>query len=57
MCKIKGGNRVVLVDGFYVETAVCTIIGIIWFCIFKNILKNVQAKSRSQWLVKVKEPR
>ncbi|XP_060877595.1 acetyl-coenzyme A transporter 1-like isoform X2 [Metopolophium dirhodum] len=57
MCKTIGGDCVVIVNGYYVETAVCTIIGIIWFCIFRKILKNFQTKGRSYWLVDIKRPR
>ncbi|XP_022165996.1 acetyl-coenzyme A transporter 1-like [Myzus persicae] len=54
MCKTNGGDCIAIVNGFYLETAVCTIIGIIWFCLFRNVLKNVQTKDRSYWLVNIK---
>ncbi|CAI6343822.1 unnamed protein product [Macrosiphum euphorbiae] len=57
MCKTIGGDCVVIVNGYYVETAACTIIGIIWFCIFRKILKNIQSKDRSYWLVDIKRAR
>ncbi|KAL4097897.1 hypothetical protein QTP88_022597 [Uroleucon formosanum] len=57
ICKTNGGECIVIVNGYYVETAVCTIIGIIWFCIFRKILNNVQSKDRSYWLVNIKRPR
>eukprot|EP00102_Acyrthosiphon_pisum_P021847 XP_016659057.1 PREDICTED: acetyl-coenzyme A transporter 1-like [Acyrthosiphon pisum] len=57
MCKTIGGDCVVIVNGYYAETAVCAIIGIIWFCIFRKILKNVQTKGRFYWLVDIKTPR
>jgi len=56
MCVADGGNCVVIVNGYYVETAVCTIIGIVWFCIFRIILKNIQTKGPSHWLVNIKKP-
>lgn len=56
MCKTNGGDCVVIVNGFDVETAMCTIIGIVWLCIFRNILKNLQIKGPSQWLVNVRRP-
>ncbi|XP_022165986.1 acetyl-coenzyme A transporter 1-like [Myzus persicae] len=57
MCETNEKDCVVIVNGFYVETAACTIIGIIWFYIFRNILRNVQTKGRSYWLVNIKRPR
>lgn len=41
----------VVLNGYYVEMVVCTIIGIIWFVHFKNILKSLQNKCPTQWLV------
>ncbi|VVC28209.1 Hypothetical protein CINCED_3A024306 [Cinara cedri] len=55
-CKTNGGDCVIQVNGYYVETAVCTVIGIVWFGIFFKILKNLQIKSPSHWLVNVKPP-
>ncbi|CAI6351343.1 unnamed protein product [Macrosiphum euphorbiae] len=57
MCKTLDGDCVVIVNGYYVEMAVCTIIGVIWFCIFRNILKKFQNKGPSHWLVNIKRPR
>ncbi|CAI6369820.1 unnamed protein product, partial [Macrosiphum euphorbiae] len=56
MCKTIGGDCVVIVNGYYVEMAVCTIVGIIWFSIFRKILKKVQSKGPSNWLVDIKRP-
>lgn len=45
------------VNGYYIEMVLCTIFGILWYGIFKNILKNLQMKCPSQWLVNyVKQP-
>ncbi|XP_060878679.1 acetyl-coenzyme A transporter 1-like [Metopolophium dirhodum] len=57
MCKTIDGDCVVIVNGFYVEMALCTIFGFIWLCIFRNILKKFQNKGRSHWLVNIKRPR
>ncbi|XP_022174756.1 acetyl-coenzyme A transporter 1-like [Myzus persicae] len=54
MCKLKGGDCIVIVNGYYVESVVFTIFGIIWYFIFKNILKHLQSKSPSHWLVNSK---
>jgi len=54
MCKSKGGDCIVKVNGYYVETVVFTIIGIIWYFVFKNKLKHLQSMSPSHWLVHTK---
>jgi PAT family acetyl-CoA transporter-like MFS transporter 1 len=54
-CKINGG-QCVDVNGYYVETAMCTILGVIWLSIFGKILKKLQTRSLSSWLVNVKPP-
>jgi len=47
----------VTVNGYYIEMVLCTIFGILWYGVFKNILKNLQMKCPSQWLVNyVKQP-
>jgi len=56
MCETNEGDCVVIVNGYYVETAVCTMIGIVWFFIFRIILKNIQTKGPSDWLVNIKKP-
>ncbi|XP_060866175.1 acetyl-coenzyme A transporter 1-like isoform X1 [Metopolophium dirhodum] len=50
-CITDGGECVVTVNGYYIEMVLCTIFGILWYGIFKNILKNLQMKCPSQWLV------
>ncbi|VVC36429.1 Major facilitator superfamily domain,Acetyl-coenzyme A transporter 1 [Cinara cedri] len=41
------------VDGYYIEVALFSILGIVWYVIFKNILKNLQYRSISHWTVNV----
>ncbi|XP_026822981.1 acetyl-coenzyme A transporter 1-like [Rhopalosiphum maidis] len=53
VCKSKGGDCITIVNGYYVESIVCTVFEIIWFIIFKNKLKQLQSKSPSHWLVKM----
>lgn len=55
MCKINGGGCITTVNGYYVETVLCVLIGIVWYIIFKYILKNIQVKSSSHWLVNMKK--
>ncbi|XP_025194188.1 acetyl-coenzyme A transporter 1-like isoform X2 [Melanaphis sacchari] len=56
-CTTDGGDCIVTVNGYYIEMVLCTIFGILWYSIFKNILKNLQTKCPSKWLVNyVKQP-
>lgn len=44
-------------NGYYVEMVLFTLIGLIWYDIFKNVLKDLQSTNASQWLVQnVKQP-
>lgn len=36
--------------------AVCTVIGTVWYIIFKNVFKTLQTKSPSHWIVNVEQP-
>ncbi|CAH1724858.1 unnamed protein product [Aphis gossypii] len=40
-------NCVTIVDGYYVEAAICMVIGFVWYGIFKRIYKNLELKNRS----------
>lgn len=44
------------VNGYFLEMALCTVVGIVWYAVFKKILKNLQVKSPSHWMVNVKTP-
>ncbi|CAI6365998.1 unnamed protein product [Macrosiphum euphorbiae] len=56
ICKANEGNCIVTINGYYVEIIPCTIIGIAWYIYFRNILKNLQIRSPSHWLINVKKP-
>ncbi|VVC28206.1 Major facilitator superfamily domain,Acetyl-coenzyme A transporter 1 [Cinara cedri] len=56
MCKTNGGDCAIIVNGYYMETAVCTVIGTVWYTIFKNVLQTLQTKSSSHWIVNVEKP-
>lgn len=54
MCTANNKDRcITAVDGFYTGTTLCTLIGIVWYIVFKDIIKNLQRKSLSHWLVNV----
>uniref|UniRef100_A0A2S2QEU1 Acetyl-coenzyme A transporter 1 n=1 Tax=Sipha flava TaxID=143950 RepID=A0A2S2QEU1_9HEMI len=46
----------IIVDGYYVEEVLCTIIGIIWISIFRKKFKSFQTLSPSHWSVHRKSP-
>ncbi|KAE9541831.1 hypothetical protein AGLY_003822 [Aphis glycines] len=54
MCSLFGGTCEVFIDGFYIETIICTIYGIIWIFIFKKIINNLQSKNVKEWHVEIK---
>ncbi|VVC38259.1 Major facilitator superfamily domain,Acetyl-coenzyme A transporter 1 [Cinara cedri] len=41
----------VFIDGFYIETFLCTIYGIIWYCAFKKSIITLQSKPIEEWHV------
>lgn len=40
-----------IVDGYFVEVAICTIFGVIWYLILSKVLKNLQSSPLSAWQV------
>lgn len=56
MCRMNGGECMVIMDGYYVEIVVCLVIGFVWYGVFKNTLKRYQNKDSSQWVVRGNEP-
>lgn len=43
MCKSNGGNCVAYVDGYYTATAICTLLGFIWYGVFRKIINKYQS--------------
>ncbi|KAL4098375.1 hypothetical protein QTP88_023000 [Uroleucon formosanum] len=54
ICSLSGGTCETYIDGFYIETVICTIYGIIWFFIFRKIINNLQSKHIKEWHVEIK---
>lgn len=54
ICSLSGGTCEVYIDGFYIETVICTIYGIIWFFIFRKIINKLQSKHVKEWHVEIK---
>ncbi|XP_025194139.1 acetyl-coenzyme A transporter 1-like [Melanaphis sacchari] len=42
VCATNGGSCKVYVDGYYITVIICVIIGLIWYFLFRNKLKNYQ---------------
>lgn len=54
-CSLSHGKCQIIVDGFYIETLACTIYGVIWYCIFRKSIKNLQSKNVKEWHVVMKK--
>lgn len=48
-CSSLGGVCVTQIDAYYIETAFCTIVGIIWLLKFKNLMYYLQALPKAAW--------
>lgn len=48
-CKLNNGDCISIVNGYYIEVAVCMIIGFVWYFSYKKTIKNLQTKSVSNW--------
>ncbi|CAD5212995.1 unnamed protein product [Bursaphelenchus okinawaensis] len=51
LCKAGGDLCEWEVDGYYISSAICTILGLIWFKIFYNRIQMFQKIPRSEWRV------
>lgn len=57
ICNTKPGhNCVTILDGYYIEAAICMVIGFIWYAIFKSHYKILESKNHSHWIVDLKRP-
>lgn len=54
VCKSSGGICQVTIDGFYIETIICTIYGVIWYLIFRKSINYLQSKNVDEWHVEMK---
>ncbi|VVC28218.1 Major facilitator superfamily domain,Acetyl-coenzyme A transporter 1 [Cinara cedri] len=56
ICNISNkGTCAVNVNGYYIVTAFCMVVGFVWYGIFGNIIKNFQSMKLSHWTVNVKQ--
>jgi len=56
MCTNANGDCIVIVNGYYVEAAVCMAVGFVWYFAYKSVVKNLQNRSPSNWLVDLSGP-
>lgn len=54
VCKSSGGVCQVTFDGFYIETIICTVYGVIWYLIFRKSINYLQSKNVDEWHVEMK---
>ncbi|KAL4220930.1 hypothetical protein ACF0H5_019196 [Mactra antiquata] len=50
-CKEAGGSCITTLDGYYIETAICVIIGLIWLYTRSKKVKQLDALDSSAWKV------
>ncbi|CAG9824640.1 unnamed protein product [Phaedon cochleariae] len=49
LCISKGGKCVTVLDGFYIETAICAVLGFLWLWWGAKKIKHIQSLSDSAW--------
>lgn len=54
-CQTSGGKCEITVDGFYLETVLCTIFGICWYKYFSKTIHHLQSKDLKHWHVDSKK--
>jgi MFS transporter, PAT family, solute carrier family 33 (acetyl-CoA transportor), member 1 len=50
-CTSAGGECLIVRDGFYVEIAVCTVIGVLWLIFFYGRIQKLQNLKIDMWRV------
>uniref|UniRef100_A0A671M863 Acetyl-coenzyme A transporter 1 n=1 Tax=Sinocyclocheilus anshuiensis TaxID=1608454 RepID=A0A671M863_9TELE len=53
LCVREGGTCVTTLDGYYVESVVCVLIGLCWWIFFGKKMKRLQEESPSAWHCRV----
>ncbi|KAK2716881.1 acetyl-coenzyme A transporter 1-like [Artemia franciscana] len=51
-CARLGGECITLIDGYYIEMLICTIIGVIWLSWGKTVMNQLHHGTDKQWRVK-----
>ncbi|CAG9860451.1 unnamed protein product [Phyllotreta striolata] len=53
LCISKGGQCTTVLDGFYIETVICIVVGYLWYLWGAKKLRNIQGLSENSWKLKV----
>ena len=48
-CKEGGGTCVTTLDGYYIESGICAVIGVLWLLWQHKRIRRIQALSPSAW--------
>lgn len=56
MCTESGGQCVVDVDGFYVESFICILFGFLWLRWGRKTIEQLQSKEEAAWMVPTSFP-
>lgn len=51
LCKANGGTCDVVIDGFYIETVICLVVGFLWLQWGRPTMKKLQRLPASQWQI------
>ncbi|CAM9129657.1 unnamed protein product [Laminaria digitata] len=51
LCLDADASCVVWLDGYYVQAVACTVIGVVWLCVFARRVLNMQELPAQAWLV------
>ncbi|XP_066541664.1 acetyl-coenzyme A transporter 1 [Hoplias malabaricus] len=54
LCVNKGGECVTALDGYYLESLVCVVIGFSWWIFFGKRMKRLQEESSSAWHCRIR---
>ena len=51
MCKTMGGECTMMVDGYNIELAVCTVLGLVWYYLLHRVLQRLQDTKEEEWQI------
>ncbi|KRT82887.1 hypothetical protein AMK59_4132 [Oryctes borbonicus] len=49
LCQSKGGKCTTVLDGYYVETLICAVVGFIWLAWARSKIKKIQSYTDADW--------
>lgn len=52
-CKASGGSCVVSLDGYYILSGICAVVGILWFRLMKRKVDRLQTADKHSWSLKM----